>query len=331
MQLSWCICTLLTNSFFPFLGSGYQLTYLRECAARRRFCYLRPGTRSNILSQIKTYIAFCFYFKLQDVPASADTLCTYAEFLLRSLRSPASARSYLSAVSTLHVWLSQDIGVFSSAQLRQFWKGVDLTVRYFPNSKLPLTLPQLRILLSSSCTLGKFAVVFRALLPLTFFTMVRISSFLPLHPRQFDYTRHLALSDLRITDTGFSVRIEWAKNLQNSRDQFMLPVLPNQDSVICPVKNLSNYLPILYRTTPDSPLFVVPGDKLIPLSIPLARSWFRRVSDTTSLAGTDLLSHSVRRGSCTAAFSAGASLPELVFFGGWHSLSIFNYLSAPLA
>ena len=102
--------------------------------------------------------------------------------------------------------------------------------------------------------------------------MVRISSFLPLHPRQFDYTRHLALSDLCITDTWFSVRIKWAKNLQNSRDQFMLPVLPNWDSVICPVKNLSNYLAILDHTTP---LFVVPGDKLIPLSIPLACSWFR--------------------------------------------------------
>ena len=114
-------------------------------------------------------------------------MCMYAEFLLRSLRSPASAHSYLSAVSTLHVWLSQDIGVFSSAPLRQFWKAVDLTVRYFPNSKLPLTLPQLRILLSGSCTLGKFAVVFRALLSLTFFTMVRISSFLPLHPRQLVY------------------------------------------------------------------------------------------------------------------------------------------------
>ena len=111
----------------------------------------------------------------------------------------------------------------------------------------------------------------------------------------------------------------------------MLPVLPNRDSVICPVKNLSNYLAILDRTTPDSPLFVVPGDQLIPLSIPVAPSWFRRVSDTTSLAGTDLSLPSVRRGSCTAAFSAGASLPELGFFGGWHSSSIFNYLSAPLA
>lgn len=60
------------------------------------------GTFKNLRVQWQTFITFCYYYKLQPLPVSVNTLCLYSQFLNRSFRSVQSIRNYLSGVKTLH-------------------------------------------------------------------------------------------------------------------------------------------------------------------------------------------------------------------------------------
>ena len=311
------------------LFTDVDLAGLIRRASRRRWHHLRPGSRINIFVHVRTYLGFCSHFAITDFPASQPVLAAYIEFLLLSFRAPGSVRSYISGLATFHKWMGWDDSVFHSAQLKLTWRAIDLTVRHAPVRSLEIDLADLAVLMSSCSILGSRSLLFRSLLSLLFFSMVRISTLLPPTHHAFDRTRHLNFDDIVFTGSGLTLLVKWAKNLQQRANAFKIPILSNANRDICPVYALLTYLETFHSNLSGLPLFLVnvgSSAPMVPLSIALARSWLRLVVAASPLAGRYITFHSFLRGSCNQAFRSGASLSDIQFFGGWKSASVLDYL-----
>ena len=73
---------------------------LEEELKRTRLYAYAPGTQKNHRSQWKSYLAFCLYFDLTPIPATAHVVALYCQFLSHPL-TPQSSRNYLSGVKLL--------------------------------------------------------------------------------------------------------------------------------------------------------------------------------------------------------------------------------------
>jgi len=79
-------------SYICLTFSDAELQMLKyELKSTRRAAFAQ-GTRQNHKTQWRSYFAFCFYFCLEALPASVETVCLYIQFLSRSL-TPGSVRN----------------------------------------------------------------------------------------------------------------------------------------------------------------------------------------------------------------------------------------------
>ena len=291
--------------------------------------YVRPSTRNNNLSHFKIFVGFCVAYAISDAQLNPHVICAFIEFLTGSYKCPATIKNIVSSVSSVRTWLGLPTDMFHDILVRQMFRAVDITLRYTPKQRVFLGYNQLVRIVQSSTILGVNCVLFRAFILLLFFSMARVSTLLPSGARNFDFTRNTAVGDLFFNGTGFYVKIKWAKNLQNSKDGYFLPILPNANLSICPVKALLDYL--LGRKFLDrrSPLFILARkDKsCVPLSIRTANLMLRAVLAQAGLARNKITLHSFRRGACTAAYESGASMADIGSFGGWRSSALLRYLS----
>ena len=69
----------------------------QEVRQSQRAAYIK-GTFKNLKTQITSYLLFCEYFEIVALPASAETLCLYVQFLGRSVKFVQSIRNYLNGV-----------------------------------------------------------------------------------------------------------------------------------------------------------------------------------------------------------------------------------------
>ena len=238
-------------------------------ANRRRMKYLRPGSKKNLLVHIRSFLSFCIFYRKPDDSLDVNMLCAYVEFLLNSFSSPSTVRNYISSLATFQSWRGLSTEFFNSLQVSQLWRAIDLTVRHFPRQVHILSVAQFKVLLQHAALLGTNHRLFKAFLTLLFFSMVRVSTLIPYVSTKFDQSRHMCVNDLQRTDFGYLVNIKWAKNLQNPKSAYILPILKNSDTELCPVKALDSYLATLDNSTVNKPLFMVAAKSkcLSPLSM----------------------------------------------------------------
>lgn len=96
------------------------------------------GTFKNLRVQWQTFITFCYYYKLQPLPVSVNTLCLYSQFLNRSFRSVQSIRNYLSGVKTLHYILDFEYPTSNVFQLNLLLKGIMRQKQHIPRKAAPI-------------------------------------------------------------------------------------------------------------------------------------------------------------------------------------------------
>ena len=294
--------------------------------ARRRKC-LRPGTKKNLFLHIKSFLYFCAHYHISDTLLTPEIICAYIEFLINSFPSPATVKNYVSSLATLQAWRGLNLTPFKSFPVLQMWKAVRLTVRYSPKERYVLSMAEFKILLKSAAILGENALVFRALLVLLYFGMLRISSLIPSTPALFDHTRHLTSRDVQFVAFGMLVTIRWAKNRQDASQFYRFPVLKNNSDSCCPVKFLQEYIASVPVISPlQAFLQFRAAHAVLPLGARQAYSWLRHVLKNSPLAGRSINFYSVRRSACTNAYQAGASLNDVKTFGGWHSDAVLRYL-----
>ena len=99
-------------------------------------------------------MVFACYYDICIYQLDQHVICVYIEFLLHSYPCPGTVKNYVSGLSVLCAWLGLDREMFSSFQVKQMWRAVELTVRYKTTPAPPLDLYNLQALEEEATILG---------------------------------------------------------------------------------------------------------------------------------------------------------------------------------
>ena len=306
-----------------------DLLSLKTAADRRRYLALCPGTHANHNTHLLHYVRFCTFFSLLDFPAAPNTLCLFAEFLIRSYKSPTSVLNALSSVKFFHLLGHFDVTAFSNFRFLLTRRAIPRSFNFVQHPTSGLDLTQLKSLCNLARSLGVQGKVFATLCITLFFSMARLSSFLPSSLSVFDHTKIVTLGDISVTKFGFNLKLNWSKTDQNFGRGIIIPLLKARDPALCPVLALSDLINILPLNVKSSiPLFswVLGQDgPLHSFTISMARLWLSRLCKLLKW-NSHITFHDFRRGSCRLAYDKGADLYAIKALGNWKSDCIDIYL-----
>ena len=279
-------------------------------------------------------MAFTIYFAFSDFPATVGTLLCFAEFLLRSFTAAKSVLNALASVRALHVEGGFDAAAFDQPALIKWKRALPFTLRTAPAPAPPLPVTLLVQFCKFAASLGSKGRVFATLLSVTFFSMARLSSLLPVSLSGFDRSRLPCLADVSFDQHGCSLLLKWAKNRQDAAQGFRVPLLPFATEAACPVRNLYWLVRALRLAPPSTPLFSFPvssGRSHSGFTMQLARVWLKCFNEALAPNAQRYTFHSFRRGACTLAHERGASVSDLKSLGGWRSEAVNRYFSGDSA
>ena len=98
---------ILLRPRFVFTARRGVSILKQEVRQSQRVAYSK-GTFKNLKTRITSYLLFYEYFKIVALPASAETLCLYVQFLGRSMKSVQSIRNYLNGVKIFLIFKEYD-------------------------------------------------------------------------------------------------------------------------------------------------------------------------------------------------------------------------------
>lgn len=312
---------------FIFTGvEGNQIRHLDSDIMNYRCAIFADSTKATYSSQLKSYLRFCVYFKLQPVPVTQLNLCRYAVFLARSL-SFSSIPAYLNVVRIIHLEAGLD-NPLNNWQLKSLLKGIKRVIGKPPNQKLPITLDILRTIhskLEYSISSNK---AFWAASLVAFYAFLRKSTLLPKSSSDINV---ILVQDVKFCTSGAVLSIKHTKTIQYHERILNIP-LPrlNYSSPLCPVKALED---LLHDNKPQDsdPLFCyMVADKLIPLTHDI---FVKSLKFYIKLCGLDsklYSGHSFRRGGATHAFSLNISPLLIKAQGDWKSDAYLRYIDIPM-
>ena len=285
----------------------------------------RPGTQANHKVMMRTYVAFCAYFSLQDLDPSPTTVCAYIQFLTRSFASPKSINNYVAAISLLHHMANRQPPTKTFA-VTSMLRAVHLTKRHIPLQKLPIDSDLLNTICNMCDTQGDQGVILKAAFTLLYFTFVRQSNIAPRKSELFDPTCHLARGDIFFSPPGYIVLIKWTKTLQSGK-YALLPV-PEINHIHCPVAALKN---MMSKHPPkaksNSPLFILPKNKNKSITVSYLSDALGIILQSLNIPAQLYSLHSFRRGGATAVFQAGVHYTKVKHHGLWSSDCFWQYIT----
>jgi hypothetical protein len=297
-----------------------------DAAASKRRAYA-SGTTANLKTQWRAYFYFCLYFSLHPLPTCSNTICLFAQFLARSIKSNQALRAYIAAVRTLHLFLDMPYNINDHFVINLTLKGISKHSMHTPVQKLPISPDILLLLLGSLDLTSELDSALWASYLFAFFLCARKANLVIPSLAKFDHKKHLCRSDISITASGLVVVIKWSKTIQAGERFLLIPLLSIPNSPLCPVRAYHNMLANT-PATQISPAFLyhnVKG-KLVPIT---QHVFSARLSTALCKAGLNSAlysGHSFRRGGATWAFSVGFSAESIKLLGDWKSDSFLLYI-----
>ena len=326
---------ILSMTFLPYMHLNLYILYVSESkrqALRKemkqtmKFAYAE-STFKNLRIQWETFLMFYFYFKLEPLPVSVETLCLYGQFLNRSFRSVQSIQNYLSGVKTLHAILDIEYPTSDLLQLKLLLKGISRIKQHVPKKAAPITPQILKEIFMFLNFENSFDRVLWALFLLMFFLMARKSNMIPTSIKKFDSKKQLTRGDLRLENNVLTVNFKWSKTRQFGHSRY-IPLTAIPDSCLCPVKAYANVLSTINCSNYDSAFCYYNGRSQ---TVPILYSQFqRRLRELIGLTGRDgnsFSSHSFRRGGCSLAFRSNVESELIQYHGDWLSSVYTEYLT----
>ncbi len=289
-----------------------------------------PGTHKNLRTQWRAYFLFCIYFHRSPLPASAHTLCLYAQFLSRSFKAVASIRNYISGVKLLHLLMDHDCPAFGAMELKLALRGLARLNPHMPTQASPIT-PHLLLRIYNVLDMTQVTdTVMWSLYLTAFFSFLRKSNLVPLSPAQFDPSCQLARGRVAVGSSSLLLCVKWTKTLQFGNRVLQIPLLAIPDSPLCPVRAYKNMIKLV-PGPPMAPAFALPvGSGLQAVSYNQLTRHLRQVLDRIGIGGASFSSHSFRRGGATWAFKSGVAPHLIQLQGDWVSEAYQKYIDISL-
>lgn len=282
------------------------------------------GTYSNLRTQVRTYFAFCVYFRRNPLPADLVTIHAYAQFLSRSLKPP-TIKNYLSGVKMLHIFHGFPDIFSDDFMLELELKGICRLHPHVPIRARPVTPDILLAFHSMMNHSDSLHCCVWACSLFLFYTLSRLGSMLP-KSRSTSGQKFLTRDRVNFSIEGLLVTFLHTKTIQFGRRRLHIPLL-SLDSVLCPVHAFlkSSSLSTDGQTGPAF-TFHKKG-KVSWLTCSIFIKTFRSVltrggfEDASSFTG-----HSFRRGGATWAFQSGVPGELIQICGDWASDAYKAYL-----
>lgn len=288
------------------------------------------GTSKNLKIQWRSYLLFCQFHGLKAIPATVETLCVYAQFLIRSFSSVESVKNYISGIKTMHLMLDVKFPSENLVQLNLLYKGMARKNPHLPHKALPVTPQILQDMFRFLNTRTSVDATFWCLFLFMFFLMSRKSNMVPVSYADFDPQKQLLRQDVKLCAGAIVVFIKWSKTNQFGSRLLKIPLTAIQGSVLCPVAAYTNMI----KLTPaleTAPAFCLNGPGHDSVVRPLLYSQLeKKLAALIAKTGRDpklFSSHSFRRGGCSFAFKSGVPTSLIQHHGDWLSECYKNYLA----
>ena len=322
-----CSNLLITgNSVF----SDLQLANLKKDLRSSRKSAYASGSLKNLRIQWRSYLSFCIYFDIPWMPATAESLCLFAQFLSRSCKSIDTIRNYISGVKLLHILVEAPCPTFSNIELKMSLRGIARKNPHCPRQAAPITphiLLKIYHLLDHSNPIHS---TIWALFITAFFTLSRKSNLVVSAKIPFNPEKQLCRKDITIGQHTATITFRWTKTIQFGNRILKIPLLAIPHSHLCPVKALKAMIKLV-PAEPLHPAFAIPCKKsVVPIHYSGLQSAIKTCIKAIGLNPKKFSSHSFRRGGATWAFRSNVPADLIKVQGDWASQAYMRYLDFSL-
>ena len=171
--------TLHLTLTFTLADVHPDLAVLMQRAADRRATAFRPGTSANHQRYMRSYVAFCLTYQIDDLDPSPAQLSAYVEFLLHSGIATRTVSNFLAGVRHYLQAAGMNDQALSSYTLGLTLRSLKISFEAPPNRKRPFTLEQVRRLADYCQLRGLLGFTLKLAIVLGFFGLLRISNLVP--------------------------------------------------------------------------------------------------------------------------------------------------------
>ena len=269
-------------------------------AADRRARAFRPGTVANHERYMRSYVAFCLNYQIDDLAPTAQQLSAYVEFLLHSGISPTTVPNFLAGIKHYLQAAGMDVSPLTSYTLSLTLRSLRIDYTQTPNKKEGLTLNQVRRLVDYCGAKGLIGYTLKLAILLAFFGLLRISNLAPITASSFDPQRDSTQADLFIAEPGLQYAQRWAKNRQHPQAPGDIPHIPLvrlPGEPLDPVQALLDLQNMTPAALCQDPMLLVPtaDGGYYPLDQRRLRAEFRQALIACDLDPRQYTPHSLRR------------------------------------
>ena len=277
------------------------------------------------------FARFCVHFDLIMVPASAETLSLYAQFLSRTFKAVTSIANYISSVKLLHIMLAQPTEAFSAFEYKITLKGLTRNKKHMVRQALPIT-PQLLVTFQGMLNLqDPVDATYWCLFLFAFFAMARKSNLVPNSSKKFDPNKQLIRDRVLIGDDCLLLVWDWAKNIQAGERAHKVPLMAMHQSSLCPLKAYLHMCRLVPAGGKDPVFAVHKKQSLVPITYANFNSKLKQLVKRAGKDPQHYSTHSFRRGGATCAFQANVPDPLIQLQGDWASDCFRKYVKMGLA
>ena len=302
------------------LAQWEQLQHQNVGTQGHRFA---KSTRKNVLSQIRQWLYFAFYFDVSILPASPLSLCLFME-LMANTSGYKHCKNVLSGVKFLHGATGHAFPE-SDFLLETTLQGLKRRLAGTPKQVLPIDPIVLRRMYQHVDTKKPGDLSAWCGFLLAFYCLFRKAN---LCPKDFDGNPSVVLtrSDVEIDEElqQVLVYVNFSKTNQFMLRSHVIPIPKNDDPALDLFSHLKQLLKQV-KANPDAPVLSYTATQFID-----HRTFTDRLKTLLKKAGLDpslYSGHSFRRGGASYLYSIGGTTLMVQVLGEWSSQIFTRYLS----
>ena len=178
------------------------------------------------------YWKFCYYYRLEPLPADQWQLVRFARYIGSGVTSFDTVTGYMSTIKRIH-----ELGGFPFPQDLHLLKLEMMALRrelaHFIKKAPPVS-PELLWKIHQQVDMTKSVnVTAYAALVVGFTLFLRKSNLVPDTVTSFNPEEQLTVEDISMKNSVVMVGIKWSKTLQNRDRELVLPLIPAKNGGVC--------------------------------------------------------------------------------------------------